>query len=229
MQKQMIVYLALAATALLGLGGLIAGVQYPARWQNYKARAIVVEAVIHVGTGSKAGRYAAYVDYRAGGREYQDKELPNWLYDSRNSKDGDTVTIYVDPDNPSRFRVEDPVSPVMFKVLGIFFLLAGAIPLTVMTTRAFTARQLMGSGHKVMADIVEVAEGNAFKNGEQSKHVICEWRDGHEPRRFKSRILWTDPSGAIARKGIKRLPVYIDPKNPRRYFVDTSVLLEHIE
>jgi len=52
MPKQMIVCLALAAIALLGLCGAIAGYTYPARWQSYKERAVVVETVIsRVGTG----------------------------------------------------------------------------------------------------------------------------------------------------------------------------------
>ena len=228
--KKMIPFVVLTAVAILGACVLFAGITDSARWQAYKTRAVAIDAVIHVGYSStrSGGRYAAFVDYEIGGVHIEDAQLPSHLYDSRNSNDGDIVTIYVDPDKVSRFRVEDPVTPVMFKWLGGFFLLAGAIPLAVMTKKRFSAGRLVETGVKVMADICDVVDGYVVVNRQQSKHIICEWQEvgQTQPRRFKSKALFMDVSATIKKAGLKQLPVYLDSVKPNKYYVDTSQLSE---
>jgi len=227
--KKMTAQLVLGAIALLGLSGLAVGIIYPVLWQRYKDRAIAVEAVItHVGTGNDygPGSYPVYVDYRAGGELYEHKQLPTWLHHSDNAQEGDIVRLYVNPGKPSRFRVEDPVTPRMFKILGTLFLLVGAVPLTVMATRALSAKSLMGNGQMVMAQVREVVGGNSYVGDQRGMHVICEWHDGHELREFRSRAHYGDLAAACRNSGLTQVPVYIDPKNPGRYYVDISVFVE---
>ena len=40
-----------------------------------------------------------------------------------------------------------------------------------------------------------------------------------EERTFKSENIWLNPERIIERNHIDILPVYIDPKNPKRYYV----------
>ncbi len=63
-----------------------------------------------------------FVKYSYYGKNYSDLEYGNY---SSSMQEGDTVLLYIDPDNPAEF-ISDPSGNIMFIIIGIVVILIGA-------------------------------------------------------------------------------------------------------
>jgi len=86
--------------------------------------------------------------------------------------------------------------------------------------KAKRIQELIKMGHIVHADFLEV----------ESYLIVCEWKneDTGGVHTFKSFTVGYDPTDIIKAKGIKTFPVYIDPKNLKRYYVSTEELAKDV-
>lgn len=75
-------------------------------------------------------------------------------------------------------------------------------------------------GEKDGSKIYRMFFRNNFYINMHSFVIICYARDNNgEERTFKSENIWLNPERIIERNHIDILPVYIDPKNPKKYYV----------
>lgn len=73
------------------------------------------------GLGPDDYEYTVFVKYEYNGETYSEKEYGN--YDS-SMKEGDTVLLYIDPDEPDDF-MSDPAGDFVFVIVGIVVILVG--------------------------------------------------------------------------------------------------------
>lgn len=140
---------------------------------------------------------------------------------------GGTTEVFYQPDNPARFRSASN-GGIFFLLIGVIFALIGIIPLTFIMFKGRRNRMLLANGRRFNARIIQVYENTSLSvNGCHPYKIICQGYDHTgELREFKSINLWSDPSYAIEDRGIKSLPVYINEKKPKKYYIDIECLLQ---
>lgn len=73
------------------------------------------------GIGPDDYEHRVFVQYTYNGVIYSEKEYGNY---ASSMKEGDTVLLYVDPDEPDRF-MSDPAGAFVYVIIGIVIILAG--------------------------------------------------------------------------------------------------------
>ncbi len=118
--------------------------------------------------------------------------------------------------------------------VGKYMIFAGIVSslLSIITkiariSRDNTIMNLKSSGKLVYATNLKVWKNYYW--GVDRKHwchLLVEWEDPitHQKYEFRSDKLWVDIEPIIADKKIEKIPVYIDNKNPKVYFVDVDEL-----
>lgn len=146
---------------------------------------------------------------------------------------GDPVEVLYDPEDPSRASVNGFlenwfVSLVLGGIGSVFLLISSFFifpPLLARRRAAYLSRH----GTAVFAELIEVRRNERLSvNGMHPWHIVAQWVDPATGKlhRFTSADLWFDPSPYIIREQVQ---VFIDPRKPRRYSMDTSFLPELAE
>lgn len=106
---------------------------------------------------------------------------------------------------------------------GVFFLIGSGIILAgSLTSRK--SEYLRKNGMPIETEYQSVEENTAFSvNGRHPFRVLTQWQNPStsELHIFKSNNLWFDPSSYIESK---KITVFIERNNPKKYFVDLSFL-----
>ncbi|ASK35373.1 hypothetical protein CEK62_13770 [Alcanivorax sp. N3-2A] len=108
--------------------------------------------------------------------------------------------------------------------LGVLLVLVGAGLVLWPRWKAREVAWLKRNGQRIAARAAGVELDRSLSiNGRHPYRIVCQWSDpaSGEPYRFTSEALWFDPSGML---GEAPLAVWIDPQEPRRYYVDLSFL-----
>ena len=143
---------------------------------------------------------------------------------------GEEVRVLFAPGEPESARIDGffslwGVALIVGGIGGVFFLV-GAGMFVVPAIRNASAAKLRETGQLVQSRYqgVERNEGLVM-NGKSPYQIVCQWQNPvtSDLYVFRSDNLWFDPSGHISSESI---PVYINPTNPRQYWVDTSFLPE---
>lgn len=146
---------------------------------------------------------------------------------------GDSVAVLYDPQVPSNAVVDGFlenwfVSLVLAGIGSVFLLISGFFIIPPLRARR-RARYLSRHGHAVLADLVEVRRNEMLSlNGKHPWHIAAQWLNPATGKlhRFTSANLWYDPSPYIPGDKVQ---VFIDPRKPQRYRMDTSFLPELAE
>lgn len=141
---------------------------------------------------------------------------------------GEEVQVLFVPGEPESAQIDSSFSlwaPVIFTAaLGMLFFLI-AVGLTIVPAlRSGGVRKLRQSGRLVQGQFQCVERNTGFEvNGKNPYRIVCQWQNPatSDIHVFRSDNLWFDPTDHIQRESI---PVYINPSNPKRYWVDTSFL-----
>lgn len=141
---------------------------------------------------------------------------------------GESVELFYDPLEPQHAHIDSFTQNWFLSLLlgsfGLIFLL-GSLVFTLPELFASRRRAwLKRSGQSVLARVLEVQRNPlSTLNGVPAWHLICQWQNpaSGAVHLFHSEDLWFDPQPFL--RGTT-LSVLIDPKNPRRYSVDTSFL-----
>lgn len=86
---------------------------------------------------------------------------------------------------------------------------------------------LLSTGRVIYAQIQSVNVNYRVRyNGKYPYNITCSW---HDPSTnltyfFTSDDLQFDPSQRLEEQGIQEIPVYIDPQNIKRYYVNTDMI-----
>ncbi|MEB2846276.1 DUF3592 domain-containing protein [Rhizobiales bacterium RZME27] len=156
--------------------------------------------------------------------------VTSWSSSSPAYSRGDTVQVLYQADQPADAKVEG-----LFSLWGlvlipgafgaIFFLIGGGMIAYGLFYGA-RKRSLQANGRLVLADVRGVERNGSLKvNGSHPWRVMCQWQDPatRKVHVFASDNFWFDPTDYVTQKQIN---VRIDPKNPKRHWVDTTFLPE---
>jgi len=141
---------------------------------------------------------------------------------------GDRVTVRYRPDDPYRAKIDSFFQlwflSVLFGGMGFMFGSIGLVLLLVVYRTSRKEKWLMTNGQIIYADLERVILDRSIRmRGRNPYRILCQWL---EPRTqtvcvFKSKPIWYNPEDYIRQE---KIPVRIDPANPRRYVVDLSFL-----
>lgn len=137
---------------------------------------------------------------------------------------GETVVLRYHPNNPARVEIKGE-GVIANLVLWLFTLAFGGVGIGgtgYYIRKAMMQRWLKKYGVNIQSDFVEVAQPNITINGRRPYviHSAAENPTDKQSYRFTSEYFFTDPSANLKPK--QAIPVLVDPKNWKRYTMDTS-------
>jgi hypothetical protein len=141
---------------------------------------------------------------------------------------GETVPVlYLDSD-PYNAKLDFFFSlwggAVILGGIGTVFLLIGGGMILVPLRRKRVDDYLAHQGVPIEADIQSVGINTDVSiNGRNPFRIVAQWQDPATAKVhvFESHNIWFDPSSYIKQKAIR---VFVDPANPKKYYVDVSFL-----
>lgn len=141
---------------------------------------------------------------------------------------GEEVRVLSTPGEPESARIDDFFSlwgvTLIVGGIGTAFFLVGAGMFVVPAIRNGSAAKLRETGQLVQSRYQGVERNERLvMNGMSPFQIVCQWQNPvtSDLHVFRSGNLWFDPSSHISGESI---PVYINPANPQKYWVDTSFL-----
>lgn len=137
------------------------------------------------------------------------------------------LNVKYDPENPSNAKIDSFselwMLPGIFTTIGtVFFLIAVATVLGQINANKQKI-WLLKNGSPIDTKFVTTFYGNIKVNGQSSIQIKTQWLNPKDNLlyEFNSENLWFDPTDFIKDNTIK---VYIDPNNPKKYYMDISFL-----
>ena len=167
--------------------------------------------------------YTVYVTYNVNGQIYD-----NHYSTSTFIREGSTVKVYYDKNNPSKMRsTTSSIFGIVGTVVGTVFAAIGFGILFGKYKSKNKKKDLLENGQRIDADFQEVIINRAYSvNNRNPFKVICQGKDlNGEICSFESENIWYNPEKIIEENNITTFPVYIDMNNPKRYYLS----LEEIE
>jgi hypothetical protein len=141
---------------------------------------------------------------------------------------GETVGVLYAPDDPNDARINGFGSlwlgPLILGGLGTVF---GGIGFGILIVSRLNKKKrewLMAYGTEIQAEFMSVERNTSLKvNGRSPWRIIAQWQNPETQQLhvFNSENVWFDPTKYVTTKQLK---VLLDPKNTKRYHVDTSFL-----
>jgi hypothetical protein len=104
------------------------------------------------------------------------------------------------------------------------FVASGAGSMAVRRARAARRTRLKRDGRRVDSEFQSIrVNTQVAMNGVNPWRIVVQWKNpaSGDVHRFESEDIWFDPSAHIPST---LLTVYLDPKNPKKYYVDVSFL-----
>lgn len=151
-------------------------------------------------------------------------------YYSSDMKIGDPIVIYYKENNPNNFRVESsPFMNLIFYVVSGICVGIGILLIIIPFLKEKKGNKLIKTGVKLTATITNVFLNSSYQVNGRSPYVInASFIYEGLVYETKSNNLWYDAGFIIDSKGIKELPVYIEPGNPKKNYLDTRELEQYI-
>lgn len=141
---------------------------------------------------------------------------------------GEQVEIYYNPNDPDDAKINGWWQYFGVLITGLFALIFGLIGLGYHIVRKVglaRKERLKQSGQLVPASFISV-DVNRFVsvNRRNPFFIRCEWKDPLTGIKhpFKSGFIWSDPTPYIDQN--KKIDVYVDGNNFKKYYVDISSL-----
>ncbi len=139
---------------------------------------------------------------------------------------GQPVKILYDPAKPEEAEIDGYMAiwggPSILGLLAVVFTSVGAGSLIMGWRRKRYCSFLMQTGIKITATGGTVERDCSVRvNRQCAWRLVCEADYNGERRTFKSDRLWSDPTEAVRDK---QVTIALDPRNPKKYCVDTSFI-----
>ena len=175
-----------------------------------------------VGNGKHAD---IYIKYDVHGKEYETKinsYFSNWRV-------GKQLEIYYETDKPSNAvsKFHGDYNGFIFLALGGFAVISSIYFMKRASKRSLS--MLRDTGMLINAEYVKT-EMNIYSasHGVNPYNIYCRWTDPQDGvvYDFCSFDIWKNPEKIITERNIKTIPVYVDADNKKRYFVDTSIIID---
>jgi len=141
---------------------------------------------------------------------------------------GQPIDVIYRPEDPRDAKINtflDLWGPALFLTpFGAIFSFFGLAFIFIPLKTRHTSADLRVHGTPVLAEYEHVAVNPAVSvNGASPYRIVVQWQDPatSQVHVFHSDDIWYDPEKFINRR---QFTVYLDPRNLKRYFVDTSFL-----
>jgi len=142
---------------------------------------------------------------------------------------GERVTVLYDRNAPQKAQIKSFTDNwflgTIFSGFGLVFGGIGALFLIAFILRRRLIKYVKSHGMPIQAPIERVSLNRCIaKNSKHPHQIVCQWHDPFTNLvyTFKSENIWYNPEQFISER--KNLTVYIDRRNPKKYWVDTSFL-----
>ncbi len=214
---------------IFGMLTIIVGSIIFANFVNFKRGAIKTQATItdiqSYRNLKNNRRYTVYVEFDVEGVTYRG-ELN---YHSSRMYVGATTTIYYDINNPNHFRSGFDIFGVILILPGVIFFIIGFAIFAYIKMKQKKKKTLLENGTPIYADFQEVRRNWCFRyNGKNPYQIICK-SDNLEISEYVSENIWCNPETIIKERNITSFPVYLDPENPKKYYLSTEEIDKYIQ
>lgn len=152
-------------------------------------------------------------------------------YTSTDMNMGDAVTVRFPPNEPNQAQIDSFFSnwflPLFLSIFGLVFGGVGGVGIYFIKKKQNARRELFdeGRGKKISADLTGVNIDRSYRVNGRSPYVItAQWVETGTQLMylFKSDYIWYDPTSIMGEK--KKIDVYVDEQNMKRYYMDISFL-----
>jgi hypothetical protein len=143
-------------------------------------------------------------------------------------RDNEKMKVFYQTDNPDKARISDGVKGGKKVVFwGFILLLFNLASIYFGKKKEYTENYFKTTGRKVEAQIIKIdidMETTVMKKNPY--YIDCKWTDPMTGKEYRHTIkyIWQDPETLLA--GRKTIDVYIDRKDPEKYFMDIAFLGE---
>lgn len=193
----------------------------------FEASAFQKTAKITVGTVANSGMSYYEIKYTS---DDGVERTSNRTHSSKGSKyhNGDKVKVFYQIADPDKCRISDGKrggKKVVF--WGFILLLFNLLSVYHGKKRARNENYFKTTGRKVEAQIMKIDLDMEITIMKKNPYYIhCKWADPMTGREYRHTIknVWTDPNTLLS--GRNGIDVYIDRKDPEKYFMDIAFLGE---
>jgi hypothetical protein len=141
---------------------------------------------------------------------------------------GEKVAVYFNPDNLQDAQIksfsDQWLAVIIIGGIGFVFTAIGGLIGVIMMRKNKNKEYLLANGKKIDAALQSVQLNRSYSINGRNPYMICsQWLDtsSNTIYNFESDNIWFNPEQFI-RNG--KVPVYIDPMNPKKYYMDLSFL-----
>lgn len=206
----------------VGLLTIGIGIGMFASYQSFKRTAVETDAIItdidvyrrSSGGESKTSRIV-WIRYGFDGEEYE-----NTLgYYSSGMRKGDSVKIYVNPDNPSDIKANSILAEIILILMGLPFSAVGGGFIISSVKKSILKKSLLTDGEQMSGIITNVYPDTSIKiNGRNPFKADCKVVDPYsgETYLYSSEGVMNDISCLVGAS----VTVYVDRGDRSRYYVD---------
>lgn len=209
-----------------GMSFFWAGIIHTVSFNSFKSKAETVLAEITYIDSRSARRDSStrtdvWVSYTVDGQQYETK----LNYYTTGMHVGDTIEIYVDPENPSKIKAGTVLGDVIFMLVGGVFAFVGGCIMAVNAAKIFQKKRLIRDGEQLTATVTNVYMNNNVRiNGRHPYKAECEFNDPYSGERylFSSENVTDNISYMVGYP----VTVYTDRNDRSKYYVDIGGLTE---
>lgn len=185
---------------IVGIGFLIGTIAYYNFDKDFKSRAVEVDAVISnievYKDDDGETTHRVYVTFEYGGQKYENVGI-NFYY--AGMKEGKTIELLCDPNNPTRISSEtsSAIMIVVFLIFAVTFSGFGIKGIVNNIKEKNTLKQLSSTGHTIYATVDEIIKSSGTNaKGQHSYVVRCSYMDDYNNTfyEFESDEVFRDPS-----------------------------------
>lgn len=181
-----------------------------------------IERDYSTSNGKTKTDYDVYVKYTVNGTTYE-RQLN---YYNSGMDEGDEITVYYNPVNPTEMKGEQSMS-VVFIIVPIFCIAFGAAFLISDLSKFIRRKKLMASGTKTTGIITDIHTNTRVKyNNRHPSKAECQVSDAFTGETFScaSEDVYRNINNLVG----KSVDVYYDPKNPKKHYVDLNSAKESV-
>lgn len=163
------------------------------------------------------------IEYTYDGIEYVGSQYTTY---SSSWRVGNTISIFVDPDDPNNFKLKEG-SMIAVGVFSVFFLVFGTIGMTMYSIGKNGKMKINTNWNFIYAKVVNVIENpNARVNGISMLRVVCEYENPVTGKieKFFSRNCLDDPGDVYVPD--ETIKVYVKDDTHKKYQVDLTKFYE---
>jgi hypothetical protein len=217
------IFVVLAGLLFFGVGAYIMASSQKTVSNGKEAMGKVVD--IESRRGSKGKVYAPVIEYATPDGVMH--RFTSRFASSNYPSIGSSETIIYDPANPSEALEKSffqmYVFPGIFMFSGLLVIFLGIIlPWLMIYRQKMKATRLRTTGVSIQAKIIGASKTGLIVNNKPYYAISAQWLDPSTnlAHVFKSASMPFDPSSSI--KVDQTITVYINPSNPKDYWMDTS-------